>query len=177
AGGLVHVNQSTVSRNVPVGGNGTRLEPLGTPPYLTYGGHGGPGEGGGIYVAAGKLEVGGSTLSGNAARGGDAGYGDVPGYAGWAQGGGLYIVSATPPLADLDTYTVSNTVNNTADHDPNISGPYYLNGMPLLAISDVRTWEGNTGALAVTFSVSLSAASNQTITVNYATANDTATVG
>src|SRR5262245_42511935 len=41
----------------------------------------------------------------------------------------------------------------------------------------VRTWEGNTGTLAVTFTVSLAAASNQTITVNYATANGTATTG
>jgi hypothetical protein len=177
AGGLVHVNQSTVSSNVAVGGNGTSLEPLDNPPYWTYGGNGGPGEGGGIYVAAGTLEVGGSTLSGNAGRGGYAGYGDVIGYAGWAQGGGLYIVSAAPPLADLDTFTVSNTINNVADVDPNISGPYYLNGMPLLAISDVWTVEGNTGTLAVTFTVSLSAASNQTITVAYATANGTATAG
>jgi hypothetical protein len=176
AGGLVHVNQSTVTSNVAVGGDGTSLEPVGEPPW-TYGGNGGSGEGGGIYVAAGKLEVGGSTLSGNAARGGYAGYGDVIGYGGWSRGGGLYIVSAVPPLADLDTFTLSNTINNVADVAPNISGPYYLNGMPLLAISDVRTWEGNTGTLAVTFTVSLSAASNQTITVNYATASGTATTG
>jgi hypothetical protein len=49
--------------------------------------------------------------------------------------------------------------------------------MPLLSVSDVRTWEGNTGTLATTFTLSLSAASNQTITVNYATANGTATAG
>src|SRR5262249_22627154 len=74
AGGLVHMNQSTVSSNAAIGGDGASPGPGDVPYWWTYGGNGGNGYGGGIYVAAvGKLEVGGSTLSGNAARGGSAG--------------------------------------------------------------------------------------------------------
>src|SRR5262249_27200098 len=70
-------------------------------------------------------------------------------------------------------------IYNIADVDPNISGPYTGGGSskPALAISDVTTAEGNSGTHAVTFTVSLSAASGQTITVAYATVNGTATAG
>ncbi|MCK6549143.1 hypothetical protein L6R52_25095 [Myxococcota bacterium] len=47
-------------------------------------------------------------------------------------------------------------------------------GAPALAISDVTVTEGNTGTLVATFNVSLSAASGQTVTVQWATANGTA---
>src|SRR5204862_855860 len=57
--------------------------------------------------------------------------------------------------------------------------PYSLNGSsnPALAISDVSTMEGSIGTQAVTFTVRLTAVSNQTITVNYATADGSATAG
>jgi hypothetical protein len=48
---------------------------------------------------------------------------------------------------------------------------------PALRISDVSVAEGNAGAVAATFAVTLSAASTQTVTVAYATANGTATAG
>ena len=48
---------------------------------------------------------------------------------------------------------------------------------PTLAVSDVSQNEGNTGSTAFTFTVSLSAASASTVTVNYATADGTATAG
>jgi hypothetical protein len=175
------VNQSTVSSNVAIGGDGANLEPIGGDGNnnWTYSGMGGYGEGGGIYVAAGTLEVGGSTLSGNAARTGYAGWGDIIGWPGWGKGGGLYVAPASPPLADLDTFAESNTINNIADVDPNISGPYSVNGWskPALAISDASTLEGNTGTHAIAFTVSLSAAFNRTITVDYTTADSTATAG
>jgi uncharacterized protein (TIGR03790 family) len=47
--------------------------------------------------------------------------------------------------------------------------------MPAISISDVTVTEGNTGALNAVFNVSLSAASAQTVTVKYQTANGTAT--
>ncbi len=47
--------------------------------------------------------------------------------------------------------------------------------IPGLVITDVTVTEGNTGTTTAIFSVTLSAASAQTITVNYATANNTAT--
>jgi Big-like domain-containing protein/Calx-beta domain-containing protein len=52
------------------------------------------------------------------------------------------------------------------------SGP-----LPTLSINDVSITEGNSGTSNATFTVSLSAASTQTVTVNYATAGGTATSG
>src|SRR5262249_36495705 len=46
---------------------------------------------------------------------------------------------------------------------------------PTLSISDVTVTEGNTGTVNAVFAVSLSAAWNQTITVHYSTADNTAT--
>lgn len=47
---------------------------------------------------------------------------------------------------------------------------------PTLSINDGSVTEGNTGTANLTFTVTLSAASNLTVNVNYATANGTATV-
>ncbi|HWP53694.1 MAG TPA: Calx-beta domain-containing protein, partial [Pyrinomonadaceae bacterium] len=49
--------------------------------------------------------------------------------------------------------------------------------VPFLSINDVSLTEGNSGTTSANFTVSLSAASGQTVTVNYATANSTATAG
>lgn len=49
--------------------------------------------------------------------------------------------------------------------------------VPALSVGDVSVAEGNSGTTTATFTVSLSAASGQTITVNYATADGTATAG
>ena len=48
---------------------------------------------------------------------------------------------------------------------------------PSISIGDVSVTEGNTGTKTASFTVTLSAASGQTVTVNYATANGTATAG
>jgi hypothetical protein len=48
---------------------------------------------------------------------------------------------------------------------------------PTISINDVSVNEGNAGTTSAGFTVSLSNASSQTITVNYATANGTATAG
>ncbi|HEX8335291.1 MAG TPA: Calx-beta domain-containing protein, partial [Pyrinomonadaceae bacterium] len=50
-------------------------------------------------------------------------------------------------------------------------------GAPALNISDVSVIEGNAGTTAATFTVSLLPASGQTVTVNYAAADGTATTG
>ncbi|MEJ1931239.1 Calx-beta domain-containing protein [Nostoc sp. NIES-2111] len=49
--------------------------------------------------------------------------------------------------------------------------------LPSLSIKDITVTEGNTGTKNATFTVTLSAASTSVVTVNYATANGTATVG
>src|SRR5204863_11064 len=48
---------------------------------------------------------------------------------------------------------------------------------PALAIGNVSVMEGNSGTTSAELTVSLSAASGRTVTVNYATANGTATAG
>ena len=48
---------------------------------------------------------------------------------------------------------------------------------PSIDISNVSVTEGNTGTKTASFAVTLSAVSGQTVTVNYATANGTATAG
>src|SRR5205823_13377684 len=50
-------------------------------------------------------------------------------------------------------------------------------GQPSLSIDNVSTTEGNSGQHNATFTVTLSPASGQTVTVSYATANGTATAG
>ncbi len=50
-------------------------------------------------------------------------------------------------------------------------------GTPAISINDVTVTEGNSGTVNATFTAMLSAASAQTVTVNYATANGTATAG
>ena len=49
-------------------------------------------------------------------------------------------------------------------------------GLPKLSITDVSVVEGNTGTTPATFKVTLTPASAQTVTVDYATANGSATV-
>jgi len=48
---------------------------------------------------------------------------------------------------------------------------------PSISINDISVTEGNTGTTNATFTVSLSNASSSNVTVNYATANDTAIAG
>ena len=52
---------------------------------------------------------------------------------------------------------------------------YDLEPLPQLTIDDVTHNEGDSGTTAYTFTVTLARASDQTVTVDYATANDTAT--
>ena len=49
--------------------------------------------------------------------------------------------------------------------------------LPLLTVSNVSIPEGNSGSRSLVFTLSLSAASNQMVSVAYATANDTPTAG
>ena len=51
---------------------------------------------------------------------------------------------------------------------------YVANYVPALSINDVTVTEGNAGTTNATFTVSLSASSSQQVTVNFATADDTA---
>ncbi len=96
--------------------------------------------------------------------------------------------------AGQQTYTFDVTVNGdtTVESDEtffvnvtNVTGATVLDGQglgtiqnddtPSLSINDVTQNEGNSGTSTASFTVTLSPASNQTVTVNYATADGTAT--
>src|SRR5205807_5279712 len=56
-----------------------------------------------------------------------------------------------------------------------LAGGQVVNAQPALSIHDASTTEGNSGTKTLTFTVTLSSASNLTVSVNFATANGTAT--
>jgi hypothetical protein len=66
----------------------------------------------------------------------------------------------------LDSNTVSVLIND---------GAWLPLSSPSITVADVTVTEGNTGTVGATFTVSLSAASGQTVSVHYATADGTAT--
>lgn len=74
------------------------------------------------------------------------------------------VTLASPTNAVLGTATGTGTIVNDDD-------------VPTLSIADALVTEGNTGTTPATFAVTLSAASGQTVTVHYATADGTATAG
>jgi uncharacterized Zn-binding protein involved in type VI secretion len=96
---------------------------------------------------------------------------------------------------DLSTNTLAQAVTLSPGvgeaYTPTLIGPdgtvYAINqavlsavgsrGLPTISINDVTVTEGNTGTTPAVFTVTLSAASSQTVTVNYATANSTGTAG
>ncbi|MBD2043328.1 Calx-beta domain-containing protein [Microcoleus sp. FACHB-672] len=73
--------------------------------------------------------------------------------------------SVAPPAGYVDGNAGNNTATTT------------LNVIPTLSISDVTLTEGNTDTVNATFTVNLSAASNQIVTANWTTANGTAIAG
>lgn len=98
--------------------------------------------------------------------------------------------------AGSKTATVEVTVNGDTMVEPdetffvnvtNVSGATVSDGqglgtitnddLPTLSINDVMIAEGNGGTTNATFTVTLSSIHNQTVTVNYATANNSASAG
>src|SRR5207249_2245282 len=70
---------------------------------------------------------------------------------------------------------LSNPVNATISDNQGVGTIVNDDGQPTISISDVSQNEGNAGPTVFTFTVSLSSASFQTITVDFATADGTAT--
>ncbi|MDJ0732670.1 MAG: glycoside hydrolase family 9 protein [Nostocaceae cyanobacterium] len=104
-----------------------------------------------------------------------------------SQPGGRYLIenggSWNPDIAPGETISFGFNANYSGQ----ISEPtnYFLNGQPLdspitlptVSISDIAVTEGDTGVATATFEVQLSEASDETVTVEYATADDTAMAG
>ncbi|CAD1797665.1 autotransporter domain-containing protein [Xanthomonas euroxanthea] len=72
---------------------------------------------------------------------------------------------------------VSNVTGATVADAQGLGTIVNDDAVPSLSIDDISVNEGNSGTTTATFTVSLSAASGQTVSVNYATANGTATAG
>jgi uncharacterized repeat protein (TIGR01451 family) len=81
------------------------------------------------------------------------------------------------------TPTLAGTINNTASVTANEPDPILANNTagasttvarPAILINDVTVTEGNTGTVNAVFTVSLSTAAGLPVTVNYASANNTA---
>ncbi|MCL4297229.1 MAG: DNRLRE domain-containing protein [Anaerolineae bacterium] len=77
----------------------------------------------------------------------------------------------TPTQTPTATPTTTATATPTDTATPTLTPP----PLPSLSINDVTVTEGDTGTVNAVFTISLSAASAQTVTVNFATANNTAT--
>src|SRR5216117_1768124 len=98
--------------------------------------------------------------------------------------GGTVAISftATATTTGTKTWTTSafgqtNCSGQAFTITPSGSQPSVIvSAPPTIAINDVTVTEGNGGTTNAIFSVTLSAASSQTITVDFATADDTATV-
>src|SRR4030095_6194336 len=90
-------------------------------------------------------------------------------------------------VAQLTTSALSTATHTiTADYlgDVNfavstgtLAGGQVVKAQPSLSINDVSTTEGNAGTKVLNFTVTLSAASSLPVSVDYATANGTATAG
>src|SRR6185369_10886089 len=115
-----------------------------------------------------------------------ADYTATSGVLNWADGDSAAKTFTIPILEDtLDeaVETVNVAISN-ATGGAGLAGPTSASlsisdndPTPSLTINDVSQAEGNSGTTNFTFTVTLSAASGQTVTVNYATSNGTATSG
>ncbi|HEU4769955.1 MAG TPA: Calx-beta domain-containing protein, partial [Pyrinomonadaceae bacterium] len=72
---------------------------------------------------------------------------------------------------------LSSPVNATIGDDQGVGTIANDDGLPAISIDDVNVTEGVSRTTTATFTVSLSNASSQNVTVNYATAGNTATSG
>lgn len=89
------------------------------------------------------------------------------------------VVSATTVTATTPAHAAGlvNVALTTGGGTGTLAGGYTYLSPPNMTVNDVTLAEGNAGTTAATFTVSLSAASSDTITVNYATADGTALAG
>jgi hypothetical protein len=167
AGGTVTISNSILAHNTAKGGNG-----------------------GGIYNAGGWVTVDNSVVADNSAI--------LINYIGGGDGAGIYndtngtvtIRNASSVFenlsdwhGDLFAFDVDNLgvvyQDSTSMIDALYGNPaiFFDPNTPQLQIHGASVAEGNTGVVAAEFTVTLSAASTQMITVAYATADGTATAG
>src|SRR5206468_540484 len=77
-----------------------------------------------------------------------------------------------------ETFAVNLThADNAVLDDPQGVGTILDNDPPAISINNVAVTEGNSGTVSATFTLRLSSASGQTVSVHYATADGTAVAG
>jgi urease beta subunit len=103
---------------------------------------------------------------------GNGGFGVVQHFA---AGSDPYWVAAVD--SNRDGFPDLVTVNGSQDVSVLLNAADWPVHPPAVSINDVTVTEGNTGTRAATFTVTLSAASAQTVTVAYVTADGSATAG
>jgi hypothetical protein len=87
---------------------------------------------------------------------------------------------SSPTNATLTKTAATGTIRNddtATPTPPPTPTPPVTPTLPMLSVSSGRVNEGNTGTTSLQFTVALSAASTQAVSVQYATANGTATAG
>ena len=82
--------------------------------------------------------------------------------------------AGVPPGQAVITSTATSTTGDTSEFSQCLVA---VGALPTLSINNVNANEGNAGTTPFVFTVTLSAASASTVTVNYATADGTATSG
>ena len=93
---------------------------------------------------------------------------------------GSGVTTLNTPALTVGTHTITVEYGGATTFAPStgtLSGGQVVRPIPTLSINDVSTVEGDTGTKLLNFTVTLSAASNLTVTVNFATADASATAG
>lgn len=92
-----------------------------------------------------------------------------------ANGNGIATISTSTLTAATHTITANYSGDsNFSSSNGTLSGGQIVRGQPSLSISDVTLTEGDSGTKLATFTVTLSSATNLTVTANFATADGTA---
>lgn len=133
SGGTASLTNVSIYSNTARGGDGSGggWVTYSDYPYYTYlapGGDGGKGLGGGMYVAAGTVNLHGTKLNKNSALGGKGGTstkGLPDGHDGQGLGGGLFINDLASVY--LDAFTLAHVINNKATTDfADVYGSYTI---------------------------------------------------
>jgi Big-like domain-containing protein/Calx-beta domain-containing protein/VCBS repeat protein len=93
---------------------------------------------------------------------------------------GSGVATVTTAALTVGTHVITAEYAGTATFGASsgtLSGGQVVRPQPTLSINDVSVNEGDSGTSTLTFTVTLSSASNFTVTANFATADNTATAG
>lgn len=88
---------------------------------------------------------------------------------------GGWDVTGTHTYTSVGVFTITTSIRDIGGSSISASSTATVVGQPSLSISDVAVTEGNSGTTNAVFNVTLSAASSQSVTVGYFTADGTAT--